>query len=78
FIGGGRRKSAGDNEELIQWVKDAKATAADDEVPRLLGEAGLRIIDSGDTTLPQTEYLADGTRLDLPARWFVLAPARHA
>ncbi|MEV4994546.1 class I SAM-dependent methyltransferase [Streptomyces niveus] len=54
------------------------AGAADDEVPRLLGEAGLRIIDSGDTTLPQTEYLADGTRLDLPARWFVLAPARHA
>ncbi|MFI6690922.1 class I SAM-dependent methyltransferase [Streptomyces sp. NPDC050433] len=51
------------------------AGAADDEVPRVLGEAGLRIIDSGDTTLPQTEYLADGTRLDLPARWFVLAPA---
>lgn len=51
------------------------AGAADDEVPRLLGEAGLRIVDSGDTTLPQTEYLADGTRIDLPARWFVLAPA---
>lgn len=51
------------------------AGAADDEVPRLLGEAGLRIIDSGDTTLPQTEYLADGTRMDLPARWFVLSPA---
>lgn len=51
------------------------AGAADDEVPRLLGEAGLRIIDSGDTSLPQTEYLADGTRIDLPARWFVLAPA---
>lgn len=49
------------------------AGADDDEVPRLLGEAGLRIIDSGDTTLPQTEYLADGTRIDLPARWFVLA-----
>ncbi|WP_405675274.1 methyltransferase domain-containing protein [Streptomyces sp. NBC_01511] len=51
------------------------AAATDDEVPRLLGDAGLRIIDSGDTTLPQTEYLADGTRIDLPARWFVLAPA---
>lgn len=51
------------------------AGASDDEVPRLLGEAGLRIIDSGDTTLPQTEYLADGTRIDLPARWFVLARA---
>lgn len=51
------------------------AGAADDEVPRLLGEAGLRIIESGDTTLPQTEYLADGTRIDLPARWFVLGAA---
>ncbi|GGK10495.1 methyltransferase [Streptomyces camponoticapitis] len=54
------------------------AGASDEEVPRLLTEAGLQILDSGDTTLPQTEYLADGTRIDLPARWFVLAPARGA
>ncbi|MEU2063221.1 class I SAM-dependent methyltransferase [Streptomyces sp. NPDC013455] len=51
------------------------AAADDDEVPRLLGEAGLTILAEGETTLPQTEYLADGTRIDLPARWFVLAPA---
>ncbi|MFD3521108.1 class I SAM-dependent methyltransferase [Streptomyces sp. NPDC058653] len=51
------------------------AGASDEEVPRLLTGAGLRIVDSGDTTLPQTEHLADGTRIDLPARWFVLAPA---
>ncbi|MFE9834262.1 class I SAM-dependent methyltransferase [Streptomyces sp. NPDC005551] len=49
------------------------ADASDDEVPRLLREAGLEILADGDTTLPQTEYMADGTRIDLPARWFVLA-----
>ncbi|MET7440336.1 class I SAM-dependent methyltransferase [Streptomyces sp. NPDC005496] len=52
------------------------ADAADDEVPRVLGEAGLEILAEGDTTLPQTEYMADGTRIDLPARWFVLAGRR--
>ncbi|MFE9448559.1 class I SAM-dependent methyltransferase [Streptomyces sp. NPDC006739] len=49
------------------------ADAPDEEIPELLREAGLEILATGDTTLPQTEYLADGTRIDLPARWFVLA-----
>ncbi|MFJ1597340.1 class I SAM-dependent methyltransferase [Streptomyces sp. NPDC088261] len=49
------------------------AGAADEEVPDLLRAAGLKILDSGDTVLPQTEHLPDGTRIDLPARWFVLA-----
>jgi SAM-dependent methyltransferase len=49
------------------------ADAPDEEVANLLREAGLEILAAGETTLPQTEYLADGTRLDLPARWFVLA-----
>ncbi|WP_225835673.1 class I SAM-dependent methyltransferase [Streptomyces sp. NK08204] len=49
------------------------ADAADEEIPHLLGAAGLKILASGDTALPQTEYMADGTRIDLPARWFVLA-----
>ncbi|MFF7750791.1 class I SAM-dependent methyltransferase [Streptomyces sp. NPDC007971] len=49
------------------------ADADDEEIPRLLGEAGLKVLADGDTTLPQTEYFADGTRIDLPARWFVLA-----
>ncbi|MCS0599997.1 class I SAM-dependent methyltransferase [Streptomyces sp. LP11] len=48
------------------------ADAADDEVPRLLAEAGLKTLDTGETVLPQTEHLTDGTRIDLPARWFVL------
>ena len=49
------------------------ADANDAEIPRVLGEAGLEVLACGDTTLPQTEYLADGSRIDLPARWFVLA-----
>ncbi|MEU1400837.1 class I SAM-dependent methyltransferase [Streptomyces sp. NPDC005728] len=48
------------------------ADADDEEIPRLLVEAGLEVLADGATTLPQTEYLADGTRIDLPARWFVL------
>jgi hypothetical protein len=49
------------------------ADADDEEVPRLLAEAGLEILATGETVVPQTEHLADGTRIDLPARWFVLA-----
>lgn len=49
------------------------ASATDEEVPEVLRAAGLTTLDSGDTALPQTEYLPDGTRIDLPARWLVLA-----
>ncbi|MGW1170229.1 class I SAM-dependent methyltransferase [Streptomyces sp. NPDC001153] len=52
------------------------ADADDPEIPRLLGEAGLKVLAEGETTLPQTEYLTDGTRIDLPAHWFVLAGAQ--
>lgn len=51
------------------------ADADDEEIPELLRKSGLEILADGETTLPQTEYLADGTRIDLPARWFVLARA---
>ncbi|MCL3992526.1 class I SAM-dependent methyltransferase [Streptomyces lavenduligriseus] len=51
------------------------AAAPDEEIPRLLAEAGLTVLADGETALPQTEYLPDGTRIDLPARWFVLARA---
>ncbi|WP_392676418.1 class I SAM-dependent methyltransferase [Streptomyces sp. LN785] len=49
------------------------AGATEEEVPELLRAAGLRTLASGDTALAQTEHLPDGTRIDLPARWFVLA-----
>lgn len=51
------------------------AGATDEEVPELLRAAGLTILASGDTVLPQTELMPDGSRIDLPARWFVLATA---
>ncbi|WP_330336953.1 class I SAM-dependent methyltransferase [Streptomyces sp. NBC_00557] len=51
------------------------ADADDSEIPRLLGEAGLKVLAEGETVVPQTEHLTDGTRIDLPAHWFVLAGA---
>lgn len=52
------------------------AGATDEEVPELLRAAGLTTLATGDTALAQTEHLPDGTRIDLPARWFVLAADR--
>lgn len=54
------------------------ADARTAEVPELLREAGLTVLAHGLTTLPQTEYRADGTRIDLPAQWFVVAPGGSA
>lgn len=51
------------------------ASATDEEVPELLRDAGLTILATGDTALAQTALMPDGTRMDLPARWFVLAAA---
>ncbi|AEW97232.1 MULTISPECIES: class I SAM-dependent methyltransferase [Streptomycetaceae] len=48
------------------------AEAGDAEVPRLLTEAGLTILARGETDLVMTEHRADGTRIDLPAQWFVV------
>ncbi|MFF1899559.1 class I SAM-dependent methyltransferase [Streptomyces sp. NPDC058206] len=49
------------------------AGATEEEIPELLRTAGMTTLATGDTALAQTEYLPDGTRMDLPARWFVLA-----
>ncbi|MET9472380.1 SAM-dependent methyltransferase, partial [Streptomyces sp. NPDC002922] len=49
------------------------AGATEEEIPELLRTAGMTTLATGDTALAQTEYLPDGTRIDLPARWFVLA-----
>ncbi|MEU6926915.1 class I SAM-dependent methyltransferase [Streptomyces sp. NPDC046631] len=53
------------------------ASASEEEVRRLLQEAGLTTLADGATALAQTEYLPDGTRVALPARWFVLGPAER-
>ncbi|WP_405387342.1 methyltransferase domain-containing protein [Streptomyces sp. NBC_01102] len=54
------------------------ASATEEEVPELLRAAGLTVLVCGDTALAQTEYLPDGTRIALPARWFVLAGTGRA
>ncbi|MFF3957993.1 methyltransferase domain-containing protein [Streptomyces sp. NPDC001890] len=51
------------------------ASATEEEVRRLLQEAGLTTLAGGATALAQTEFLPDGTRVELPSRWYVLAPA---
>ncbi|MBD3006138.1 class I SAM-dependent methyltransferase [Streptomyces sp. 5-10] len=51
------------------------ADAADKEVPQALAEAGLEILADGPTALAQTEQWPDGSRVELPARWFVVSRA---
>lgn len=51
------------------------ADAGTTEIPELLVAAGLRILAEGPTALAQTEQWADGSRVELPARWFVVARA---
>ncbi|MFF2012154.1 methyltransferase domain-containing protein [Streptomyces sp. NPDC058195] len=48
------------------------AEATEEEVRRLLRETGLTLLDEGAGTLAQTAYLPGGSRVELPARWFVL------
>ncbi|MEV8602165.1 class I SAM-dependent methyltransferase [Streptomyces griseoviridis] len=49
------------------------ADAEDTETPELLRAAGLTVLASGAAPLPQTAHLTDGTRIELPAHWYVLA-----
>ncbi|OPF78495.1 SAM-dependent methyltransferase [Streptomyces antioxidans] len=51
------------------------ADAADKEIPEVLADAGLEILADGPTALAQTEQWPDGSRVELPARWFVVARA---
>ncbi|MET9698815.1 methyltransferase domain-containing protein [Streptomyces sp. NPDC006529] len=44
---------------------------ADGEVAELLRGAGLRILEQGSTALVMSEVRADGSPVELPARWFV-------
>ncbi|MGW7414477.1 class I SAM-dependent methyltransferase [Streptomyces sp. NPDC054863] len=44
----------------------------DAEVPGLFRAAGLDVLASGSMPLTTTEYLADGTRMELPSKWLVV------
>ncbi|MFE0456190.1 methyltransferase domain-containing protein [Streptomyces sp. NPDC058914] len=49
----------------------APGEVADDAVPVYLGAAGLTVLASGDLPLTTTEFLPDGTRIELPSKWFL-------
>ncbi|MFI6034333.1 class I SAM-dependent methyltransferase [Streptomyces sp. NPDC051315] len=49
----------------------APGEVADDAVPVYLGAAGLTVLASGDLPLTTTEFLPEGTRIELPSRWFL-------
>ncbi|MCX5214651.1 methyltransferase domain-containing protein [Kitasatospora sp. NBC_00240] len=51
------------------------AEVAPGELPALLGGAGLAILDQGETGLAMSQRHPDGTRVALPAQWFVVAAA---
>ncbi|MFI5806866.1 class I SAM-dependent methyltransferase [Streptomyces sp. NPDC051561] len=46
------------------------------QAPELFRAAGLRVLAAGDLPLTTTEYLPDGTRIELPARWLVVGRPR--
>ncbi|MFD4527941.1 class I SAM-dependent methyltransferase [Streptomyces sp. NPDC058470] len=48
---------------------------ADAAVPVYLGAAGLTVLGSGELPLITTEYTPDGTRIELPSKWYVVGRA---
>ncbi|MGX1880527.1 class I SAM-dependent methyltransferase [Streptomyces sp. NPDC055287] len=48
------------------------AESEDSEVPDLLRACGLTVLADGRTTLAQTEFRADGSRIELPAQWLIV------
>ncbi|MCX5203081.1 class I SAM-dependent methyltransferase [Streptomyces sp. NBC_00237] len=53
----------------------APGAMADEEVPGLFRSAGLQVLASGEMPLTTTEYLPDGTRIELPSKWLVVGRA---
>ncbi|GGX53060.1 methyltransferase [Streptomyces fructofermentans] len=49
----------------------APGEVADAAVPEFLRAAGLTVLAGGDLPLATTEFLADGTRVELPSKWLV-------
>lgn len=50
----------------------APGEVADDAVPVYLGAAGLTVLAGGELPLTTTEYRSDGTRIELPSKWWVV------
>jgi SAM-dependent methyltransferase len=54
----------------------APGEVPDDAVPRYLRSAGLTVLASGETPLVTAESAPDGSRIELPSRWFVAEHVR--
>ncbi|WP_433544937.1 methyltransferase domain-containing protein [Streptomyces sp. CA-294286] len=48
----------------------------EDQAPELFRAAGLRVLAAGELPLTTTAHRANGTRIELPARWLVVGRAR--
>ncbi|MFH8798890.1 methyltransferase domain-containing protein [Streptomyces sp. NPDC017936] len=53
----------------------APGEVSDDAVPVHLGAAGLSVLACGDLPLTTTEFLPDGTRIELPSKWILAGRA---
>ncbi|WP_405959956.1 class I SAM-dependent methyltransferase [Streptomyces sp. NBC_00024] len=49
----------------------APGEVSDTAIPQYLGASGLTLVADGELPLVTTEYAADGTRIELPSRWYV-------
>ncbi|MEV5986843.1 class I SAM-dependent methyltransferase [Streptomyces sp. NPDC052051] len=56
----------------------APGEVADAALPEYLRAAGLTVLARGELPLVLTEYLADGTRIDLPSKWIVAGASRRS
>ncbi|WP_200303141.1 class I SAM-dependent methyltransferase [Streptomyces adelaidensis] len=50
----------------------APGEVSDDAIPEYVRAAGLTILTSGDLPLVTTDHTADGARIELPSRWYVV------
>ncbi|QFR01265.1 class I SAM-dependent methyltransferase [Streptomyces phaeolivaceus] len=50
----------------------APGEVSDAAIPRYLGVSGLGLVAEGELPLITTEHTADGTRIELPSRWYVV------
>lgn len=49
----------------------APGEVTDTAIPEYLRAAGLTVLADGELPLTTTEYTAEGSRIELPSRWYV-------
>ncbi|MFB7574405.1 class I SAM-dependent methyltransferase [Streptomyces sp. NPDC056165] len=76
-LGGLARDPAGPPPKLAPVLRHgiAPGEVADAAVPQHLGSAGLTVLAGGEMPLVTAEFTSDGTRIELPSKWFVAGRA---